>query len=112
MSATAANRQKVARVELAMEILANALEERAIDARGDELRGGIRDIGLRLRDWIAGLVAKVPGATRAWARIVGLVERTRQYDLLDGMEDERRERVIASARELCRLLDERTERSA
>lgn len=105
MSAAARDRAHTKDVELCLEIIATALDERAIDRREDAARRGNWRIAIGLRDALHALVSIIPGGAGIWQSLGRLFAGMRRVDELDALEDTDRERIVALARELAGRLE-------
>lgn len=102
MSAAAADRRHTREVELAMEIVAAELEERDLDCRQDAMHRRLWTFINALGAWMR---SYVPATARAWAFLAGIIDAVRGEDALEQVDDARRDRELAAARELAGLLD-------
>jgi hypothetical protein len=105
MSAAAVDRRHAHQVELAMEIVAAELEERELDARSDAMRGRVWTFMNALGRGLQRIVSTLPGGPRIWMLFVGAVDALRGEDALERVDDARRDRELAAARELAGLLE-------
>jgi hypothetical protein len=105
MSASAVDRRRARSVELAMEIIALETEEAELDRRENEMRGRVWQFVNALARCLQSALAGVPGGRRAWALFAGIVDALKGEDAIERLDDERRDRELAAARELAGLLD-------
>lgn len=112
MTAAAIDRRHARSVELAMEIVAAELEERDLDRRSDEMHRRLWTFIHALDRWLRQVMGHVRGGARAYAFLVGIVDAVRGEEALEQLDDARRDRELAAARELAGLLDAPIEATA
>jgi hypothetical protein len=108
MSASAVDRRHARQVELAMEIVASELEEQDLDRRSDAMHRRLWTFIHALDRWLQQVMGHVRGGARAYAFLIGIVDAIRGEEALEQVDDARRERELAAARELAGLLDGNT----
>jgi hypothetical protein len=105
VSFSAQKHRRAREVELAMEIVAAELEERDLDCRSDAMHRRLWTFIHALDRWLRQVMGHVGGGARAYAFLIGIVDAVRGEEALEQVDDARRDRELAAARELAGLLD-------
>jgi phosphoribosylcarboxyaminoimidazole (NCAIR) mutase len=105
VSFSAAKHLTARRVELVMEIIAAHAEARDLDRRRDAMRRRGWQFLAALGRWIHSAITALPGGTKAWLLLAGVVDAHRAEDALDQLVDAHMERASAAGAELAGLLE-------